>query len=85
MGQLLDLTVISNRDYRGHEKDVLDIESVEMISFEERTLKIQINFKHPNYISMNVLDKDKLIVVFRDTWLFIDSFDYKRLPENTRL
>ena len=56
-----------------------------MISFKNRTLIIQVNFLHPNYISMNAAEKDTLIVFFKDTWLFIDSKERQRLKEYTTL
>ena len=77
--------VISSRGYDHTGIDRLQIESFELISYEERTIKIQVNFLHPNYISMNQLEKDILIVVFTESWFCIDSVDRQQLEKFTTL
>ena len=88
MERLIDLSVVSSRDYdymNDDDLDLLSIESYELISYENRTLKAQINFIHPNYISMNAADKDRLRVYFKETWFFIDKYERQQLPEETIL
>ncbi len=85
--RLIHLSVVSNRDYDylNDDLDRLSIESYELITYENRTLKAQINFIHPNYISMNAADKDRLRVYFKETWFFIDKYERQQLPEETIL
>ena len=47
MSYLLDLSVISNIEYEGADTEKLDIRSYEMVSYEKKTLKIQVNFIYP--------------------------------------
>ena len=68
---ILHISVASSDDIEG--SDRLRIESYEMISYEKKTLKIQVTFMFPNYISMNAVDKDRLRVSFRETWFFVDE------------
>ena len=82
MDGLLDLIVVSSRDFEGDDIDRLSISSYELISYEKRTLKIQVNFLHPNYVSMNSAEKDKLRVFFKSTWFFLDIEERQILPEN---
>ena len=70
---LISVTVRSSRDYDGEREDRLSIESYELVSYQNKTLKVQVNFKFPEYISMNKLDLDRLRVLFKETWFFIDE------------
>ena len=53
-----------------------------MLSFKKRTLKIKINFLMPDYISMNVVDPDRLRVFFRNPWFFVDKHERQRLADD---
>ena len=85
MSYLLDLSIISNIDYEGSDIQKLDIKSYEMVSYEKQTLKIQVDFIHPEYISLNFEENDRLRVFFKETWFFVDELDRQSLPEGTIL
>ena len=51
----------------------IDIVDYRLISFDDRTLKIQVNFAQPSYISVDFVNKEQLEVRFLKTWFFIAS------------
>ena len=84
MSHLIDLSVISSTDFEGA-KEKIEIESYELISYQKKTLKLQVNFRFPEYISLNAVDPDRLRVFFKETWFFIDEVERQTLQPGTIL
>ena len=49
----------------------IHIDNFKLVSFERRTLKIQVNFAFPDYISVDSVDREQLEIRFIGTWFFV--------------
>ena len=74
ISRVIGLSVVSSY-YDDDSSDKISIESYSLTSYEKRTLKIQINFLHPNFLSMDTNSKDKLRIFFIQPWFFMDEED----------
>ena len=61
------------------------IDNFKLVSFERRTLKIQVNFAFPSYISVDSVDREQLEIRFVGTWFFVSLDGHQALDENTIL
>lgn len=68
--RFVDLRVVSS--FYDFDSDLIAINDYTVAAYEEQIFEIQIEFKHPNYISKNVLAKDWLIIKFKEPHFFID-------------
>ena len=67
---IIDIKVVSL--FFDNDSDIIQIDDYYLISYWNKTLEIQIDFRNPNHLSLNSINKDNIMISFEQPWFFTD-------------